>query len=227
MPKCKVCGSRVQEGATKCPMCGVAIAGAQSQPTAPQKPAAQKPNPTPVQPQPQPTPSQPSHKPQQPSSSYTPPTQNNGGCFSKIISIAITIIIIVVILLFIRNGCDAAGGSSTGTSYSQPQQQKAAYAKIDCELTGKADDLEWNLFGLNVALQMNVLEQHELTQADKNAIQYAINYIEKNMQPLENKGVYQVMLYKDYYSEHDKSGWIMFLRYNRTIEDFDAVIARF
>lgn len=107
MPKCKVCGSRVQEGATKCPMCGVAIAGAQSQPTAPQKPAAQKPNPTPVQPQPQPTPSQPSHKPQRPSSSYTPPTQNNEGCFSKIIRIAITIIIIVVILLFIRNGCDA------------------------------------------------------------------------------------------------------------------------
>lgn len=115
----------------------------------------------------------------------------------------------------------------TGTSYSQPRQQKATYAKIDCELTGKADEFEWNLLGLNVALQMNVLEQHELTQADKNAIQYVINYIEKNMQPLENKGIYQVVLYKDYYSEHDKSGWAMWLRYNRTIEDFDAVIARF
>ena len=139
MPKCKVCGSRVQEGATKCPMCGVAIAGAQSQPTAPQKPAAQKPNPTPVQPQPQPTPSQPSHKPQQPSFSYTPPTQNNEGCFSKIIRIAITIIIIVVILLFIRNGCDARQtvydvAESAGYVEEKPLDQYQVASYRDYEL---------------------------------------------------------------------------------------------
>lgn len=148
---------------------------------------------------------------QNPNMGYQPAPKKKSA-LGKIVGGIVGAVVLLVVILFVIGEAD--GPSS-------------AYAKIDCELTGKADEFEWNLLGINIALQMNVLEQHDFTQADKNAIQYAIKHIEKNMQPLENKGVYQVVLYKDYYNEHDKNGWAMWLRYNRTIEDFDAVIARF
>lgn len=192
MPKCKVCGSRVQEGATKCPMCGVAIAGAQSQPTAPQKPAAQKPNPTPVQPQPQPTPSQPSHKPQRPSSSYTPPTQNNEGCFSKIIRIAITIIIIVVILLFIRNGCDARQtvydiAESAGYVEEKPFDQYQVASYRDYELHPEKYAGKYIVFrGLCVTyLDRNAVSLYESSSKTTFAIQH--NFTGKDLDYLAKK----------------------------------------
>lgn len=204
MATCKSCGAELAESAKFCGNCGAKQEETQNQ-TAYQTRAQTQ---------------------QNPNMGYQPvqPAPKKKTALGKIVGglVGATLLLGVIFAVI-----DAAGGSSSGTSYSQPQQQKAAYAKIDCELTGKAEDFEWNLLGLNFALQMNVLEQHELTQADKNAIRYAINYIEKNMQPLENKGVYMVTLYKDYYNEHDKNGWFMTLRYNRTIEDFDAVIARF
>lgn len=57
MAKCKLCGSRIADGATKCPMCGastgVSSQSGQSRPVQQTPPVRQS---TPVQPKPQPTP---------------------------------------------------------------------------------------------------------------------------------------------------------------------------
>ena len=204
MPKCKVCGTRLAESAKFCGNCGAKQEETQNQ-TAYQTRAQTQ---------------------QKPNMGYQPvqPAPKKKPALGKIVGGIVGATVLVGIIFAV---IDAAGGSSSETSYSQPQQQKAAYAKIECEFAKKVDDTEWNFWGLYFASQTEVLEQHELTQADKNAIQYAINYIEKNMQPLEKNGIYKVMLYKDYYNEDDNNGWFMCLRYNRTIEDFDIIIGRF
>ena len=135
MPKCKVCGSRVQNGTVQCPMCGAKITQTETgtQPSSqarPVQPAA------PVQPTPQPS--------YQPNSTPNSPKAKKG-CLGKIITAIIVIIVIIIAAIFVRNGFDIdktvsdVGDivSEITDSYSTPkdvpldQYQVASYRDYD------------------------------------------------------------------------------------------------
>ncbi len=105
-------------------------------------------------------------------------------------------------------------------------KQTSSYAKIKSEFMDVVeDDYMYNLL-LNTNFLGMLVAGNKWNSNDKKAVKDACDYVRKN-ENLQNYGVYCVELYKHYYSENDKDGWMIFLRYSRRDDDFSAALVRF
>lgn len=245
-PKCKVCGSRIPDGATACPMCGAKIKVSESAESTVQKPIPVQPqeNQNPqleYHPSTQTQPKKPSvHQKPQPQIDYddddedeektyrpvpnnkpAPTEKKNGGCLGKIISGIFSILFVIVALYFIFGNDSSSNGNT-----SQKSVQTPSYAKIEHEFIDVIEDDFTYRLAMNSEFFGLLVDSTQLNSNDKKAANDAINYLKQHEQ-LQNYGLYKVTLYKHYYSEKDSDGWFVFLRYIRRDETFNVSLIRF
>ena len=244
--KCKVCGSRIPEGASACPMCGAKVKAPASTETSVQKPipvqSQENQNPHPeYHPSTQTQPKKPSvHQKPQPQIDYddddedeettyrpvpnnkpAPTEKKNGGCLGKIISGIFSILFVIVALYFIFGNDSSSNGNT-----SQKSVQTPSYAKIEHEFIDVIEDDFTYRLAINSEFFGLLVDPNQFNSNDKKAINDAINYLKQHEQ-LQNYGLYKVTLYKHYYSEKDSDGWFVFLRYIRRDETFNVSLIRF
>ena len=244
--KCKVCGSRISDGASACPMCGAKVKAPASTESPVQKPipvqSQENQNPQPeYHPSTQTQPKKPSvHQKPQPQIDYddddedeetpyrpvpnnkpAPTEKKNGGCLGKIISGIFSILFVIVALYFIFGNDSSSNGNT-----SQKSVQTPSYAKIEHEFIDVIEDDFTYRLAINSEFFVLLVDSNQFNSNDKKAINDAINYLKQHEQ-LQNYGLYKVTLYKHYYSEKDSDGWFVFLRYIRRDETFNVSLIRF
>jgi len=252
--KCKVCGSRIPDGAAACPMCGAKIKDSTSTESPVQKPvpvqpqenqnpqAEYQPKPVPVQPgSPAPSKNPPVIQKPQPQIEYDDdddedeettyrPVPNKAKPAEKknggcLGKIIGTTIVIIIALLGVYFVFDDSS-SSQGQSSTLTYRQQSQYVKIECEYTDiYEDDLTYNLY-IGAEFFGLLVDMNQWNSNDKRAVIDAGNYVRQH-QNLQDKGVYTVKLYKHYNNEKDADGWFIILRYSRRDDDFSAALVRF
>ncbi|MCR5622621.1 MAG: hypothetical protein K6G18_12330 [Treponema sp.] len=121
---------------------------------------------------------------------------------------------------------------SSSSSTSSAKSETFGYAKIECGGSdGAVDDYDWNTLVVQSSLQLSLsghgfLDPDELNEYDKKALRDAMRYVRSHETNLINNGLYYITLYKHYYSEDDKDGWGVVLRYSRREDDFTFLIMR-
>ncbi len=139
----------------------------------------------------------------------------------------IVVVGLFFIVLMVLNNNDSASYSAASKKTTAKKTTTPSYAKIECEDIGETSDLEWELLApyVSAATLGKVIDPAYYTQADKDALRYASNYVRSHC-TLRPNGVYSVSLYKYYNSETDYSMWVIFLRYSRINDDFAAFLGR-
>ena len=100
------------------------------------------------------------------------------------------------------------------------------YTKLECKfLDVSEDDFTYNLT-VGAEFLGLLVDSSQWNANDKKAVIDAGNYVRQH-QNLQNHGVYEVYLYKHYYSDNDRDGWWVLLRYSRRDDDFSAALVRF